>query len=60
MTELLSIKEAARRLACSEAAIRKWIYQRRLPPVKIGRLTRLRAEDVERVASEGLDRKAAS
>ena len=61
MTDLLSIKEAAQRLACSPAAIRKWLYQRRLRAVKVGRLTRLRVEDIERVAREGLgDRPAQS
>jgi excisionase family DNA binding protein len=34
-------------LACSPAAIRKWLYQRRLSSVKVGRLTRIRANDVE-------------
>ena len=51
---LLSVKETAELLSCSEAAIRKWIYQRRLPVVKVGRLTRLRSEEVDRVASTGL------
>ena len=54
MDQLLSVKETAKRLACSEAAIRKWLYQRQLPCVKVGRLTRLRSEDVDRVASMGL------
>ena len=55
MDQLVSVKHAANTLACSEAAIRKWIYQRRLPVVKVGRLTRLRLEDLERVASHGLE-----
>ena len=52
--QLLTVKEAAKTIAVTEAAIRKWIYQRRLPVVKVGRLTRLRSEEVERVASTGL------
>ncbi len=55
MTQLITVEEAARRLSCSPAAIRKWLYQRRLPAVKVGRLTRLRLEDIERIASIGLD-----
>jgi excisionase family DNA binding protein len=55
MSQLITVEEAANRLACSPAAIRKWLYQRRLRAVKVGRLTRLRLEDIERVASEGLD-----
>lgn len=55
MNQLVTIEDAARMLAVTEAAIRKWIYQKRLPCVKVGRLTRLRLEDVERVASAGLE-----
>lgn len=59
MDQLLDVKQAAHLLSCSEAAIRKWIYQRRLPVVKVGRLTRLRVADLERVASVGLEPRAA-
>jgi len=54
MDRLLTVKEAAELLACSEAAIRKWIYQRRLARVKVGRLTRLRQSDVEALVTKGL------
>ena len=37
MDQLLTVAEAASMLACSQAAIRKWLYQRRLPSVKVGR-----------------------
>ena len=43
---LVSIKDAAQLLACSEAMLRKWIHQRKLPYVKVGRLTRIREEDL--------------
>jgi excisionase family DNA binding protein len=45
--QLVSVKEAATLMACSEAAIRKWMTQRLLPRVKVGRLTRLRVTDLE-------------
>ena len=54
MDQLLTVREAARLLVCSEAAIRKWIYQRRLPCVKVGRLTRLRPKDLEALVAKGL------
>ena len=54
MDQLLTVKEAARLLSCSEAAIRKWVYQRRLPVVKVGRLTRLRMRDLEALVACGL------
>jgi excisionase family DNA binding protein len=47
MDTLFTIREAARFLACSEAMLRKWIYQRKLPTVKVGRLTRIRQSDLE-------------
>jgi excisionase family DNA binding protein len=47
MDQLLTVREAAKRLACSEAAIRKWIYQRRLYAVKVGRLIRIVEADLE-------------
>ena len=56
-SQLVTVEEAARMLACTPAAIRKWVYQKRLPSVKVGRLTRLKLEDVERVASMGLQSK---
>jgi excisionase family DNA binding protein len=55
VSQLITVDDAAKRLACSPAAIRKWLYQRRLRAVKVGRLTRLRLVDIERVASVGLD-----
>jgi excisionase family DNA binding protein len=51
--QLVTVKQAAERLAVSEAAIRKWLYQRRLPAVKVGRLTRLRVSDLERFVGSG-------
>jgi excisionase family DNA binding protein len=52
--QLLTVKEAAQRLACTEAAIRKWLHQRRLPAVKIGRLVRLRQTDLEAAIAKGV------
>lgn len=51
---LLSTKEAAKVLACSEAMLRKWLYLRLIPRVKVGRLTRLRQRDVEAWVRLGL------
>ena len=46
-------------LACSQAAVRKWLHQRRLPSVKVGRLTRIRARDVEAFVRAGRGREIA-
>lgn len=57
MEKLISVKEAAVRLSCSEASIWKWIQERRLQKVKIGRLTRLKEQDVDAVIRLGLQPK---
>jgi len=51
---LVSPKRAAAILDCSEWVIRRWIGQRRLPHVKLGRLTRIRRKDLETVARIGI------
>jgi excisionase family DNA binding protein len=53
-TKLLTIVEAADRLALRPGTIRKLIYQRRLPSVKLGRSVRLREEDLEALIRLGL------
>lgn len=52
--QLLSIQDAATMLGATEAAVRKWLAQRRFPVVKLGRLTRLRLSDLEHVVKHGL------
>jgi excisionase family DNA binding protein len=52
--QLLTIEQAAEVLAVTPAAIRKWLHQRRLTPVKVGRLTRLRSRDIGRIVKDGL------
>ncbi len=47
MDGLLSVKQSAKALACSEALLRKWLHQGKLPHVKVGRLTRIRQSDLE-------------
>jgi excisionase family DNA binding protein len=44
---LLNVQEAAQLLSLSPNTIRQWIWQRRLPVVKLGRSVRLRREDLE-------------
>jgi excisionase family DNA binding protein len=47
--ELLRAKEAAQFLNVSENTIRMWIWQRRLPVVRLGRAVRLRRQDLEEI-----------
>lgn len=54
MDGLLSVKEAAKALGCSEALLRKWLHQGKLAHVKVGRLTRIRQSDLEAWLRVGL------
>jgi excisionase family DNA binding protein len=51
--ELLRAKEAAQLLNVSENTIRMWIWQRRLPVVRLRRAVRLRREDLEELIERG-------
>lgn len=51
---LLTVSETARRLSVSERLIWRAISEGALEAVKLGRATRVRAADVDRIAREGL------
>jgi excisionase family DNA binding protein len=57
MDGLFSIKEAAQYLASSDAMLRTWVHQRKLPVVEIGRLTRIRLDDLQAWVRLGLGKK---
>jgi len=54
MHGLVSLQAAASLLACSPAMLRKWIAKGRLPTVKVGRLRRIRRDDLEAWTRVGL------
>lgn len=51
--KLLTIPQAAALLALAPATLRKWITERRIPSVRIGRARRLRLLDVEALIRVG-------
>ncbi len=51
---LVSVQQAAARLSCSEGAIRKWLTQGKLQRVKVGKLTRIRTQDLDACIRLGL------
>ncbi len=54
MERLMTVFEAAERLALKPATIRKWIFLRKLTTVKLmGRSIRIRQADVEALISKG-------
>lgn len=57
--KLISVKEAATRLACCEHSIWKLLRLGKLQRVKIGRSTRIREHDIDAVVRLGLQPKPA-
>lgn len=51
---LLTVPEAAERLALAPATLRKWLYLRRLNCVRVGRAVRIRESDVDALIRLGL------
>lgn len=49
--KLLTLEEAAERLAVSIATIRSWVWKRKIEVVKIGRCVRIREEIIEELIS---------
>lgn len=47
-TELVNVNEAARFLAVSSSTLYGWVWQRRIPFVKVGRGVRFDMADLER------------
>jgi excisionase family DNA binding protein len=51
---LFTVPEAARLLRLSPNTLRQWIWQRRLPIVKLGRAVRIRKTDLENLIESNL------
>ena len=52
---LLTVRQAAERLSVTEAAIRRWLLERRIASVKVGRrLIRIPASEIQRLVESGL------
>jgi len=52
MHELLSLKEGANQLRLSIHTLRAWVFQKRLPVVRLGRRVLLRREDLENLINK--------
>jgi excisionase family DNA binding protein len=51
---LLSVPQFADALGVTTACIRRWILERKIATVKLGRLVRVPATEVERLINSGL------
>ena len=54
MPELLNLKEGAKEMKISIHTLRAWIYQKRLPFVRLGRRVLLRKQDIEAFINNNL------
>jgi len=53
-TALLSVPQFADALGVTPACIRRWILERKITTVKLGRLIRIPSAEVERLVNSGL------
>ncbi len=52
--ELLSVHESAKALGVTVACVRRWLLERKIAHVKLGRLVRIDSREIDRLISEGL------
>jgi len=50
---LLSVEEAAKYLGLQASTLRRWLYERRIPSVKLGRRVLLRQEVLDDLIRKG-------
>jgi excisionase family DNA binding protein len=53
-TRLLKICEFASRLGVTQSCIRRWVLERRVATVKVGRLVRIPESEAQRIVDAGL------
>lgn len=53
MEKLLNIVEVSSVLRVSNSTIRSWIFQQKIPVVRIGRRVLFRKQDVEKITEDG-------
>ena len=55
MEKVLTLQEAADHLRVSPHTVRAWVYERRIMPVRMGRLIMFSEEEIERFIERGKD-----
>ena len=51
--KLLSIPQFAEQLGVTDSCIRRWVLERRVGVIKVGRLVRIPAAEIDRIIAEG-------
>jgi excisionase family DNA binding protein len=52
-TTLLNVQEFAQALGVTKACVRRWILERRIASIKVGRLVKLPQSEVQRIIDSG-------
>jgi excisionase family DNA binding protein len=50
---LLTVAEFAAALGMTQAGVRRWVLERRIMTIRLGRLCRIPAEEIDRLIAEG-------
>jgi len=53
MSDLLTVPEFAARLKVTVACVRRWLVEKRVATVKVGRLIRIPSIEADRIIDEG-------
>jgi DNA binding domain, excisionase family len=54
MNKLMTISEVADALHVTVACLRRWVLERRINTIRIGRLVRISAQECERIVEQGV------
>jgi len=54
MSNLLTIREFAGALNVTIACVRRWVLERRINSIRVGRLVRITPEECQRIIEQGL------
>jgi excisionase family DNA binding protein len=52
--EFLTVPQVAEKLGLTRACIRRWIYERKITVVKLGRAVRIPIREIDRLVNDGL------
>jgi excisionase family DNA binding protein len=53
MNKLLNIAQFAELLGVTQSCVRRWVLERRINVIKVGRLIRIPAAEFDRIVAEG-------
>lgn len=52
--QLLNVREFAKALGVTPSCVRRWVLERKIESVRIGRLVKLRSSEIDRLIASGV------